>query len=78
MLTFAPFMFEIPEPLPLIRELVIEFKFEIPETFREVRIPTEVTLGWEGWETTRATLAWATFPTKFEEFRLLRPDALPM
>jgi hypothetical protein len=41
-------MLEIPEPSPLIRELVIEFKFEIPETFREVRIPTEVTLGWAG------------------------------
>jgi hypothetical protein len=39
-------MFEIPEPLPLIRELVTEFKFEIPETFREVRVPTDVTLGW--------------------------------
>jgi hypothetical protein len=47
-LTLAPFMFEIPEPLPLIRELVIEFKFEIPETFKEVRVPTEVMLGWEG------------------------------
>lgn len=47
-LTLAPFIFEIPEPLPLIKELVIEFKFEIPETFREVRVPTEVMLGWVG------------------------------
>jgi hypothetical protein len=45
---FEEFIFEIPEPFPLIKELVIEFKFEIPKTFREVKIPTEVMLGWEG------------------------------
>ena len=47
-LTFAPFILEIPEPLPLIKELTIELRFEIPETLRLVRMPTDVMLGWAG------------------------------
>ena len=57
--------------------LVVE-RFEDPETFSPVRIPTDVMFGWAGWETTRATLAFATFPTKLEEFRFERPEAFPM
>ena len=53
-------------------------RLEVPETFRPDRIPTDVTLGWAGWDTTRATLAFATFPTKLEEFRFERPEAFPI
>jgi hypothetical protein len=45
---------------------------------RPVRVPTCVMLGWKGWETTRATLALATLPTKFEELMFERPEALPV
>jgi hypothetical protein len=44
-------------------------RFETPETFRPVKVPKLVTLGCDAWETTRATLAFATLPTRFEEFR---------
>jgi hypothetical protein len=57
-------MFERPEAFP-----VYKFEFKIPETVREVRVPTDVMLGWEACETTRATLAFATLPTKFDELR---------
>ena len=60
------------------RLVTIEFRFEIPETFRPVRIPTEVMLGWAGAVTLEATLAASTFPTKFEELRFERPEPLPM
>ena len=50
--------------------------FELPATFRVVMMPTDVILGWAGCETTRATLAWATFPTRFAEFRFEAPEAL--
>ena len=63
------FKFEIAEPFPVIRLVTIEFRFEIPETFRVVKVPTEVMVGWEGFVTLVATLAAATFPTRFEEFR---------
>jgi len=63
------FKFEIAEPFPVIRLVTIEFRFEIPETFRLVKIPTDVMLSWEGFVTLEATLAAATFPTRFEEFR---------
>jgi hypothetical protein len=55
------FRFEIPEPFP-----VNKFEFKIPATVNDVNCPTEVMLGWEGCETTRATFALATFPTKIE------------
>jgi hypothetical protein len=57
---------------------LLEFRFEIAEpleatsnpfTVREFRIPKLVILGWAGWVTTRAVLALATLPTRFEEFR---------
>jgi hypothetical protein len=35
-------------------------------------------LGWAGFVTHAATLAAATFPTKFEELRFERPEPLPM
>ena len=66
---FEEFRFEIAEPLEAVSK---------PFTVKPVRVPTEVMLGWEGFVTLEATLAAATFPTKFEELRLLRPDALPM
>ena len=69
--TLDPFMFEIPEPFPESKDAC-----KIPETVRLVKVPTDVMLGWAGWETTRATLAIATLPTRFEEFRFERPDAL--
>jgi hypothetical protein len=49
-LTFAPFMFEIPEPLEATSN---------PWTLRPVKVPTEVMLGWDGWTT---ELAVATVP----------------
>ena len=75
-LTLAPFMFEIAEPFPLIRELVSEFKFEIPETLRDVRVPIDVMLGWEGFVTLIATLAAATLPTRLEALMLDNPEPL--
>ena len=39
------------------------------ETAKLVKVPTEMMLGWEGSVTLVATLAAATFPTRFEEFR---------
>jgi hypothetical protein len=53
-------------------------KLETPATFRAVSVPVRVMLGCKAWETTRATLALATLPTKFEEFKLERPDAFPV
>ena len=66
---FEALTFVNPEPFPVIRLVTIEFRFEIPETLRLVKIPTDVMLGWEGFVTLEATLAAATFPTRFEEFR---------
>ena len=65
---FEELRFEIPEPLDTTRR---------PETVRPVRVPTLVILGWDAWETTSATFAFATFPTRFEELRFERPDAFP-
>ena len=42
---------------------------------RPVRVPTLVMFGWDAWETTSATFAFATFPTRFEELRFARPEA---
>ena len=63
--------FEIAEPFPENK-----FEFRIPETTSPVRVPSDVTLGWAGWETTRATLALATLPTKLLEFRFEIPEPL--
>jgi hypothetical protein len=75
---FEELIFERPDALPMYRLALTEFRFEIPETFRLVKIPTDVMLGWAGFVTLRATLAAATFPTKFEELRFERPEPLPM
>ena len=68
-------MLDNPDAFPLISDDTIEFRFEIPETLRLPSVPTDVMLGWEGWETTRATLAFATLPTRFEALMLESPDA---
>jgi hypothetical protein len=46
-----------------------------PLIVRPVKVPTEVMLGWEGFVTLEATLAAATFPTRFEElmFEIAEP-----
>jgi hypothetical protein len=75
-LTLAPFIFEIAEPFPVMRLVTIEFKFEIPETLRDVRVPIDVMLGWEGFVTLIATLAAATLPTKLEALMLDNPEPL--
>ena len=46
-----------------------------PLIVRPVKVPTEVMLGWAGCETTRATLEFATFPTRLEALTLDSPDA---
>jgi len=46
-LTFAPFMFEIPEPLDATSN---------PWTLRPVKVPTDVMLGWDGWTTELAVM----------------------
>ena len=66
--TFVPLIFPIADPLEAINR---------PWTFRPVRVPTLVMLGCVAWETTSATFAFATFPTKFEEFSDDRPDPFP-
>ena len=51
--------------------------FEVPDTFRDVKVPTDVMFGWAGCETTMATVAFATFPTRFDEFREKIEDPFP-
>ena len=58
--TFEPFTFEIAEPFEAMSN---------PWIASPVSVPTDVMFGWEGWDTTRATFAEATFPMRFEEFR---------
>jgi hypothetical protein len=41
--TFEPFTFDRPEALPTWR-----LALRIPETVKEVKVPTDVMLGWEG------------------------------
>jgi hypothetical protein len=45
-------------------------------TAKLVKRPTDVMLGWAACETTKATLALATFPTKLDEFMFEIPDPL--
>jgi hypothetical protein len=61
-------MFASPEALEPINR---------PSIVRLVRVPTDVMLGWDACETTRATVAFATFPTRFEEFRDEIEDPFP-
>jgi hypothetical protein len=67
------FRFDKPEAFPVYRSAC-----KTPVTVNDVNCPKEVTLGWAGWETTRATSAVATLPTKFEEFRFEIPEPFPM
>jgi hypothetical protein len=63
---------------------LLELRFEIPEPFEAIKrpltvkvveeVPTLVMFGWRGWETTRATFALATFPTKLLELRFEIPE----
>jgi hypothetical protein len=55
--TFAPFMFEIPNPFETIKR---------PWMFKPVSVPTDVMFGWAPCDTTRDTVAFATFPYTFE------------
>ena len=64
-------MFERPEAFP-----VYKFEFKIPATVREVRVPTEVMLGCEACDTTKAKVACATFPVTLEPVMFERPEAL--
>ena len=69
---FEELRFERPEAFPRYR-----LDVKIPETVRPVRVPTLVMFGWDAWETTSATFAFATLPTRFEELRFERPEAFP-
>jgi hypothetical protein len=63
---------------------LLELMFERPEAFEAIKrpltvkvvdeVPTLVMLGWRGWETTRATFALATFPTKLLELMFEIPE----
>jgi hypothetical protein len=44
-------------------------------TARLLKSPTDVILGWAACETTRATVAFATFPVTFEPDMFARPEA---
>lgn len=76
----------VPPTVRLVKLDVITFpettlrvkRFEVPETLSPVRTPTDVILGWAGFVTLEATLAAATLPTRFEEFRFESPEAFPM
>jgi hypothetical protein len=70
---FEELMFERPDALP-----VNKFEFRIPETVRLVSVPTDVMFPWAGSVTLMAMLADATLPTRFDEFRFERPEALPV
>ena len=58
-------MFDIPEALEAMSK---------PETVSPVSVPTDVMLGWAAWDTTRATLEFATLPTRFEELMFEIPE----
>jgi hypothetical protein len=62
--------FERPDALP-VRRLACK----TPPTVRPVKTPTDVMFTCAGSVTLMATLADATLPTRFEEFRFERPDA---
>jgi hypothetical protein len=46
--TFEPLRPESPEPSPYTLEAYKLVTFEVPDTFKEVKVPTEVMNGWEG------------------------------
>jgi hypothetical protein len=79
-LVVSEFKFEIERTfrIPMFADGVArDDVFEMPDTFRDVRVPTDVMFGWSAWETTRATVAFATFPTRFDEFRDEIDDPFP-
>ena len=47
-----------------------------PLIVRPDRVPTDVMLGWEFCETTRATVAFATFPVTLDPEMFASPEAL--
>ena len=61
----AAVRFAIPEPFVELRR---------PLTVRPVRGPRDVMLGWAGWDTTKATLAFATFPVMAAAVRFAIPE----
>ena len=63
--TAEPVMFEIADPFEAIKG---------PWTLSPMRVPSACMFGWKDWETTRARLADATLPTRFDEFRFEIPD----
>jgi hypothetical protein len=64
--------------VPIFAVETIRFAvFEVPDTFRDVSVPTLVIFGWDACETTRATVAFATLPTKFDELRDEIDDPFP-
>ena len=65
-------MFESPEAFP-----VNKFEFKTPPTVRLVRTPTDVILGWEFWETTRARSDSATLPVTLEPVSEYRAAPFP-
>jgi hypothetical protein len=66
--TLDPEMFASPEALDAMSK---------PSIVRPVKVPTEVMLGWDACETTMATSAFATLPTRFEESREEIEDPFP-
>ena len=50
----------------------------MPVEYKPTRVPTCVTLGWKGCETTRATFAFATLPTRAALVMLLRALPCPL
>jgi hypothetical protein len=71
--TFAPFTLDNPDAFPVRRSAR-----KTPDTVNDVNCPTDVMLGWAGWETTRATLALATFPTSTLLRTFVRPLPWPV
>ena len=60
--------------------IIVEMRLEVLtelETSRLLKSPTLVMLGWAGWLTTRATLAFATLPTILLAWSADRPAPLP-
>ena len=50
----------------------------LPVEYRPRSVPTCVMLGWKGWLTTSATLAFATLPTRAALWMLLRALPCPL
>ena len=66
-------MFASPDAFP-----VYKFEFKIPETVKDVSVPTLVMFGWDACETTSATSAFATFPVTLDPVMFASPEAFPV